>query len=108
MELADTLDLGSSAARRAGSSPVISTKLVYTVGGDNMPSKFQFDSVCELLASGVNNYVQIRQQVGLTSDELDDILNNMQYYKNYFAAQEQREKIDKLHQGKKKPWWKKI
>lgn len=73
-----------------------------------MPSKFQFDSVCKLLASGVNNYVQIRQQVGLTSDELDDILNNMQYYKNYFAAQEQREKIDKLHQEKKKSWWKKI
>ena len=72
-----------------------------------MPTKFQFDSVCTLLSSGVNNYVQIRQQVGLTSDELDDILDNMQYYKNYFAAQEQQEKIAKLQQEKKKPWWRK-
>lgn len=72
-----------------------------------MPSRFQFDSVCKLLASGVTNYVQIRQQVGLTSDELDDILENMQYYKNYFAAQEQQQKLEKMQHEKKKPWWKK-
>ena len=72
-----------------------------------MPSKFQFDSVCKLLASGVNNYVQIRQQVGLTSDELDDILANIDYYKKYFADQEQKEKLAKLQQERKKPWWRK-
>ena len=72
-----------------------------------MPTKFQFDSVCKLLASGVNNYVQIRQQVGLTSDELDDILDNIDYYKKYFADQEQEEMRAKLHQERKKPWWRK-
>ena len=72
-----------------------------------MPTKFQFDSVCKLLASGVNNYVQIRQQVGLTSDELDDILANIDYYKKYFADQEQEETLAKLKQEKKKPWWRK-
>lgn len=72
-----------------------------------MPTKFQFDSVCKLLASGVNNYVQIRQQVGLTSDELDDILDNIDYYKKYFADQEQQEKRAKLQQERKKPWWRK-
>lgn len=74
--------------------------------GDCMPSKFQFESVCKLLASGVNNYVQIRQLVGLTSDELDDIVDNMAYYKKYFAEQDQKDKIEKLRQEKKKPWWK--
>lgn len=70
-----------------------------------MPSKFQFDSVCKLLAAGVNNYVQIRQQVGLTSDELDDIIDNMAYYKKYFAEQEQQAKLEQLKATKKKPWW---
>lgn len=72
-----------------------------------MPTKFQFDSVCKLLASGVNNYVQIRQQVGLTSDELDDILANIDYYKKYFADQEQEETLAKLKHERKKPWWRK-
>lgn len=72
-----------------------------------MPTKFQFDSVCKLLASGVNNYVQIRQQVGLTSDELDDILANIDYYKKYFADQEQEETLAKLNHERKKPWWRK-
>ena len=73
-----------------------------------MPSKFQFESVVKLIASGVTNYVQIRQQVGLTSDELDDILEHMNYYTNYFAAQEQKEKLDRLKQTPtKKHWWQK-
>lgn len=72
-----------------------------------MPSRFQFESVCKLLASGVNNYVQIRQQVGLTSDELDDIIDNMAYYKKYFAEQDQQKKIEDMQKEKKKPWWKK-
>ena len=72
-----------------------------------MPSKFQYDTVIKLLASGVTNYVQIRQQAGLTSDELDDILENRDYYSNYFAMQEQQAKLEKLKQEKKKPWWKK-
>lgn len=72
-----------------------------------MPSRFQFESVCKLLASGVNNYVQIRQQVGLTSDELDDIIDNMAYYKKHFAEQDQQKKIEDMQKEKKKPWWKK-
>ena len=71
-----------------------------------MPTKFQYDSVVKLLSSGVSNYVQIRQQVGLTSDELDDILDNMSYYANYFAQQEQEATLEKLKETKKKPWWK--
>ena len=72
-----------------------------------MPSKFQFESIRKLLAAGVTNYVQLRQQVGLTSDELDDILEHMQYYTEYFAEQERLEKEAELKQQKKKPWWKK-
>lgn len=72
-----------------------------------MPSKFQFESVMKLLAAGVNNYVQIRQQVGLTSDELDDILQNVAYYKKHFAEQEREEMQKKLKESSaKKPWWK--
>lgn len=71
-----------------------------------MPSKFQFDSVMKLLAAGVNNYVQIRQQVGLTSDELDDIIAHIDYYKKFFAEQERVEVQNRLkNETKKKPWW---
>lgn len=71
-----------------------------------MPSKFQFDSVMKLLAAGVNNYVQIRQQVGLTSDELDDIIAHIDYYKKFFAEQERVEVQNRLKsETKKKPWW---
>ena len=43
-----------------------------------MVSKHQFETVKQLLAAGVNNYVSIRQQAGLTSDELDDILEHLE------------------------------
>ena len=71
-----------------------------------MISRFQFESVAKLLASGVNNYVQLRQQVGLTSDELDDILSNMDYYKRKFEEEARLEEIEKLKNEKKTPWWK--
>ena len=67
-----------------------------------MISKFQFESVMKLLASGVNNYVQLRQQVGLTSDELDDILENISDYKKKFEEQDRIEELAKLQQTKKK------
>ena len=51
-----------------------------------MISKFQFTTVDSLLSSGVDNYVLIRQQVGLTSEELDDILTNYEYYQSKFSV----------------------
>ena len=65
-----------------------------------MITKFQFESVERLIDSGVDNYVQIRQLVGLTSQELDDILANVDYYKEYFAAQSKT-----TNQSHKKSWW---
>lgn len=70
-----------------------------------MITKFQFRSVEKLVDSGVYNYVQIRQQVGLTSDELDDILENLKYYKKKFDEEDRIAEIEKLKE-QKKPWWK--
>lgn len=71
-----------------------------------MVTKFQFESVMKLLASGINNYVQIRQQVGLTAEELDDIIKNSGYYANYFAEQDRIKALEEA-KPKKKHWWKK-
>jgi hypothetical protein len=65
-----------------------------------MVTKFQFETVEKLIDSGVDNYVLIRQQAGLTSDELDDILANVDYYKEYFAVHEPKESTKP-----KKHWW---
>ena len=70
-----------------------------------MITKFQFRSVEKLVDSGVYNYVQIRQQVGLTSDELDDILENLEYYKKKFDEEDRIAEIERL-KSEKKPWWK--
>lgn len=68
-----------------------------------MITKFQFKAVSELLLRGVTNYIQIRQQVGLTSDELDDVIANYDYYQKYF---EEQDRLDKLKEApKKKHWW---
>jgi len=72
-----------------------------------MITKFQFRSVEKLVDSGVYNYVQIRQQVGLTSDELDDIIENLDYYKKKFDEEDRIDEIEKLKGAKKVPWWKK-
>ena len=71
-----------------------------------MITKFQFRSVEKLVDSGVYNYVRLRQQVGLTSDELDDILENLEYYKKKFDEEDRLAEIEKLKGEKKKPWWK--
>ena len=68
-----------------------------------MISKFQFDTVSKLVDSGVTNYVQIRQQAGLTAEELDDILENVDYYNKKFAEEERLKKLQELNQKKK--WW---
>lgn len=73
-----------------------------------MVTKFQFRSVEKLIDSGVYNYVQIRQQVGLTAEELDDILENLEYYKKKFAEEDRLETEARLKGEKKKPWWKRI
>jgi hypothetical protein len=70
-----------------------------------MITKFQFRSVEKLVDSGVSNYVQIRQQVGLTSDELDDIIENLEYYKKKFDEEDRLAEIERL-KSEKKPWWK--
>lgn len=70
-----------------------------------MISKFQFDTVSKLVDSGITNYVQIRQQAGLTAEELDDILENVDYYNKKFEEEERLKRLAEL-QGKKKPWWK--
>lgn len=73
-----------------------------------MPTKFQFESVMKLIGAGVKDYIRIRQQVGLTSDELDDILNNISYYKEYFEKEEQIKTLKKLNgESENIPWWKK-
>lgn len=69
-----------------------------------MISKFQFDTVSKLVDSGITNYVQIRQQAGLTAEELDDILENVDYYNKKFAEEERLRKEAEL-QAKKKKWW---
>ena len=70
-----------------------------------MVTKFQFKAISDLLANGVTNYIQIRQQVGLTSDELDDAIANYEYYQRYF---EEQDRLNKLREApKKKHWWQK-
>lgn len=71
-----------------------------------MITKFQFQAVCKLLSDGVNDYVQIRQRVGLTSAELDDIIKNFDYYAGYFRQQDELLK-QREQQNKKKHWWQK-
>lgn len=71
-----------------------------------MVTKFQFRSVEKLIASGVYNYIQIRQQVGLTADDLNDILENLDYYKKKFDEEDRLAEIEKLKGEKKAPWWK--
>lgn len=72
-----------------------------------MVSKHQFETVKQLLAAGVSNYVSIRQQAGLTSDELDDILEHLEYYAKKFAEEDRLAEIAKLKNEKKKHWWQK-
>lgn len=70
-----------------------------------MITKFQFEAVKELYLKGVTNYIQIRQQVGLTSDELDDVIDNFDYYQRYFQEQDRLKKFNEV--PKKKHWWQK-
>ena len=72
-----------------------------------MITKFQFRSVEKLIDSGVYNYIQIRQQAGLTADDLDDILENMNYYKKKFDEEDRLAEVARLKGEKKLPWWKK-
>ena len=72
-----------------------------------MPTKFQFQTVTRLIAEGVTNYIQIRQQAGLTAEELDDLLDHMDYYAKYFADKDRQEALDRFNRiNQKKSWWK--
>lgn len=67
-------------------------------------TKFQFRSVEELLNQGIDDYVLLRQKVGLTAEQLDDILENRDYYKNKFNQEEWNQKMQE-NLPKKKHWW---
>lgn len=67
-------------------------------------TKFQFKSVDELLNQGIDDYVLLRQKVGLTAEQLDDILANRDYYRDKFNQEDWNQKMqDNL--PKKKHWW---
>ena len=67
-------------------------------------TKFQFRSVEELLNRGIDDYVLLRQKVGLTSEQLDDILKNREYYRDKFDREEWNQKMQE-NLPKKKHWW---
>lgn len=69
-----------------------------------MITKFQFRSVEELLNQGIDDYVLLRQKVGLTAEQLDDILANREYYKDKFNREDWNQKMQE-NLPKKKHWW---
>lgn len=69
-----------------------------------MITKFQFKSVDELLNTGIDDYVLLRQKVGLTAEQLDDILANREYYRDKFNQDEWNQKMQE-NLPKKKHWW---
>lgn len=62
-------------------------------------TRFQFETIKEQLEAGNQNWVDLRMSCGLTSEELQDILDNFEYYQEKFKPQEKEA-------PKKKPWWK--
>lgn len=66
-------------------------------------TKFQFRSVEELLNRGIDDYVLLRQKVGLTAEQLDDILANRDYYRDKFNREEWNAKMQA--NLPKKHWW---
>ncbi len=70
-----------------------------------MITEFQFRSFEKLINDGVTDYVQIRQRVGLTSQQLDDIIENIEYYQRYFDEQDKMKQL--REPTKKKRWWQK-
>lgn len=69
-------------------------------------TKFQFKSVDELLNQGIDDYVLLRQKVGLTAEQLDDILENREYYRDKFNREDWNQKMQE-NLPKKKHWWQK-
>lgn len=69
-------------------------------------TKFQFKSVDELLNQGIDDYVLLRQKVGLTAEQLDDILENREYYRDKFNREDWNRKMQE-NLPKKKHWWQK-
>ena len=69
-----------------------------------MITKFQFKSVDELLNQGIDDYVLLRQKVGLTAEQLDDILENREYYRDKFNQEDWNQKMQE-NLPKKKHWW---
>jgi hypothetical protein len=67
-------------------------------------TKFQFKSVDELLNQGIDDYVLLRQKVGLTAEQLDDILENREYYRDKFNQEDWNQKMQESL-PKKKHWW---
>lgn len=69
-----------------------------------MITKFQFKSVDELLNQGIDDYVLLRQKVGLTAEQLDEILKNLEYYRDKFNQEDWNQKMQE-NLPKKKHWW---
>ena len=62
-------------------------------------TRFQFETIKEQLEKGNDNWVDLRKSCGLTSEELEEIINNFEYYQSKFPPKEEEPQ-------KKKPWWK--
>ena len=62
-------------------------------------TRFQFETIKEKLEAGEMNWVNLRQACGLTSEELQDIIDNFAEYQEKFKEPEP--------EPKKKHWWQK-
>ena len=62
-------------------------------------TRFQFETIKEQLEKGNDNWIDLRKSCGLTSEELNEILQNFEYYQSKFPPKEEESQ-------KKKPWWK--
>lgn len=62
-------------------------------------TRFQFETIKEQLEKGNDNWIDLRKSCGLTSEELNEILQNFEYYQSKFPPKEKEPQ-------KKKSWWK--
>lgn len=61
-------------------------------------TRFQFETIKEQLEKGNDNWIDLRKSCGLTSEELNEILQNFEYYQSKFPPKEEA--------PQKRPWWK--
>lgn len=61
-------------------------------------TRFQFETIKAKLEAGEMNWVNLRQACGLTSEELQEIIDNFEEYQAQFAEPDPEP-------PKKKHWW---